>query len=68
MIAKLLNLTASPTTVEEDVDGANIEYTDILLSNGTFWSSIPKILRGDELLDLSLEEAGVATRPIPLMK
>ena len=42
MIAKLLNLTASPTTVEEDVDGANIEYTDILLSNGTFWSSPPK--------------------------
>ena len=68
MIFKPPNLTVSPTTVEEDVDGTKIEYTDIPLSSGTFWGSPPKICRGNALLDLSLEEAGVATRPIPLMK
>jgi len=62
MIVKPSNLTFSPTTVEEDVDGAKIEYTDIPLSNGTFWGSPPKICRGEALLDLSLEEVGVATR------
>jgi hypothetical protein len=62
MTFKPPNSTASPTIVEEDFDGAKIEYTDIPLSNGTFWGSPPKICRGDELLNLSLGEVGTVTR------
>lgn len=62
MIHNLPSSTISPTVVEEDFNGTKIEYTDVLLSNGTFWASPPKICRGDALLNLSSEEAGTATR------
>ena len=51
-----------PTVVDQDVNGAQVEYTDIVLANGTFWGSPPKICKGDALLNLNLEEAGTATR------
>ena len=51
-----------PTVIEQDVNGTQVEYTDIALANGTFWGSPPKICKGDALLDLHLEEAGTATR------
>ena len=51
-----------PTGVDEDVNGTQVEYTDIALANGTFWGSPPKICKGDALLNLNLEEAGIATR------
>ena len=52
----------SPTIVDQDVNGAQVEYTDIVLANGTFWGSPPKICKGDALLNLNLEEVGTATR------
>ena len=51
-----------PTVVDQDVNGAQVEYTDIVLANGIFWGSPPKICKGDALLHLNLEEAGTATR------
>jgi hypothetical protein len=51
-----------PTVVIQDFNGVQVEYTDIALSNGTFWGSPPKICKGDALLYLNLEEAGTATR------
>ena len=48
MIAKPLNLTASPTTVEEDVDGTKIELTgnahgDIMYYDGTDWVKLAAV-------------------------
>ena len=54
--------TIPPTVVDQDVSGVQVEYTDMALSNGTFWGSPPKICKGDALLNLSLKEAGTATR------
>lgn len=51
-----------PPLVEEDETGSRVEYTDIPLSSGTFWGAPPKICRGEDLLALSTEEAGTATR------
>ena len=51
-----------PTVVDQDVNGTQVEYTDIALANGIFWGSPPKICKGDALLHLNLEEAGTATR------
>ena len=51
-----------PTVVDQDVNGAQVEYTDIVLANGSFWGSPPKICKGDALLHLNLEETGTATR------
>ena len=62
MILNPQNSTILPTVVEEEFNGTKIEYDDISLSNGTYWGSPPKICKGDPLLNLSLEEAGTATR------
>ena len=51
-----------PTAVDQDVNGAQVEYTDIVLANGAFWGSPPKICKGNALLHLDLEETGTATR------
>ena len=53
--------------VDQDVDGTQVEYTDIALANGTYWGSPAKICKGDALLNLNLEEAGAATRLLPLL-
>ena len=50
------------TIVDQDVDGAQIEYTDIALTNGAYWGSPAKICKGNALLNLNVEEAGTATR------
>lgn len=51
-----------PSQIEEDVTGARVEYTDIPLENGSFWSAPPKICKGEDLLSLSRSEVGTATR------
>ena len=56
-----------PTVVNQDVNGTQGEFTDVALANGTFWGSPPKICKGDALLHLNLEEAGTATRLLPLL-
>jgi hypothetical protein len=55
-------MSIAPTKIERNIGDSAIEYTDIALSNGTFWSAPPKICRGAALLALSQDECGVATR------
>ena len=50
------------TEIRNGASGATVEYTDVRLLNGTYWSAPPKICRGDVLLALDKEECGTATR------
>ena len=62
MIDQSASGSVQATEIRHEASGATVEYTDLELVNGTYWSAPPKICRGDVLLALDKEQCGTATR------